>query len=314
MALVADQPGPLAEAGTFSRHVAGAEANVAVGLARLGRRVVYVGRVGSDGFGTAIRRRLQGEGVDVTWLLTDPSGPTGVMLREQRAIGPAQVAYYRSGSAGSRLEAADVDAAIGGGAFTGARWLHLTGITPALSAGAAAAASRALEHARDAGLRISLDLNLRRRLWPDAVAAPVLRALAARVDVVLGSADECAAVTGVSGDPGGLAEALLALGPTVAVLKLGAEGALGLERGGPPVRRPAVPVPLVVDPVGAGDAFCAGFIAAVLDGARLPLALETANACGALAVASRGDMTGLPTQDELARVLDAGEQPDDTVR
>ena len=96
-------PGPLAEAATFERHIAGAEANVAVGLARLGQSVAYIGRVGGDGFGVAIVRRLRGEGVDVGHLTVDTSATTGLMLRERRVLGAAQVVYARTGSAGSRL-------------------------------------------------------------------------------------------------------------------------------------------------------------------------------------------------------------------
>ena len=214
--------------------------------------------------------------------------------------------YYRAGSAASRLAPADVDAAAG--LFTSARWLHLTGITPALSEGARAATLAAVERARASRLTISLDINLRRRLWPDGTAATVLRSLAARVDVVLGSPDEAAVVGGsASDDPAALAQTLLALGPSTAVIKLGAGGSLGQERGGRPVHRSALPVATVVDPVGAGDAFCAGFIDARLGGASLERALDAGNACGAAAVSSLGDLAGLPDQRELARLLAMGD-------
>jgi 2-dehydro-3-deoxygluconokinase len=130
IALVAREAGPLAEATTFERHVAGAEANVAVGLARLGHATAFIGRVGDDGFGTAIRRHLRGEGVDVSMLATDPSAPTGVLVRERRTLGASQVTYLRSGSAGSRLRPDDVASALSSRTLRGARWLHVTGITP----------------------------------------------------------------------------------------------------------------------------------------------------------------------------------------
>lgn len=308
IAFVATTPGPLAEASTFERFVAGAEANVAVGLARLGHSVAFLGRVGADGFGDAIRRRLRGEGVDTRGLVTDPAAPTGLMFRERRALGPAQVIYARRDSAGSRLTAAQVDDAAAAGLFDGARWLHLTGITPALSADARAATGRAIELARAAGLTISLDLNLRRRLWSDSAAAPVLREVAAGVDVILGSADEFVIVappTAADLDPVELARTALRLGPSVAVVKLGAGGALAVTRDAPDdtTTRPAVPLTMVVDPVGAGDAFCAGFIAARLDGMDLGTALATGNACGAAAAAALGDQTGLPDRAELVSIL-----------
>ena len=88
IAFVATTPGPLAEATTFERFVAGAEANVAVGLARLGHSVAFIGRVGADGFGDAVVKRLRGEGVDITHLAIDPDAATGLMFRERRVIGP----------------------------------------------------------------------------------------------------------------------------------------------------------------------------------------------------------------------------------
>jgi 2-dehydro-3-deoxygluconokinase len=242
------------------------------------------------------------------------------MFRERRVLGPAQVVYARRDSAGSRLTPADIDRAAAGGAFDGVRWLHITGITPALSASASAATQRAMTLARASEATISLDLNLRRRLWSDAEAAPILRAFAADVDVVLGSVDELAVLTGLAADddPADLARTATMLGPTIAVVKLGSEGALAIDRDGAdlPVARSGVPLPVVVDPVGAGDAFCAGFIAARLDGADLAAALETANACGAAAAAALGDQTGLPDRAELEAILQASidARAGDTIR
>jgi len=320
VAFVATTPGPLAEATTFERFVAGAEANVAVGLARLGHSVAFIGRVGADGFGEAITRRLRGEGVDIADLAVDPEAPTGLMFRERRVIGPAHVVYARRGSAGSRLTPAEVERAMARHQDPVPRWLHLTGITPALSADAQAATERAIESATAAGLTISLDLNLRRRLWSDEAAAPVLRALAANVDVLLGDPDELAVLTHLTADhdPAELARAALELGPSLAVVKLGAGGALVVDRAAPDdaIVRPALPLPVVVDPVGAGDAFCAGFIAARLDGADLATALEMGNACGAAAASAVGDQTGLPDRAELAAILRAAAdaRSPDTIR
>jgi 2-dehydro-3-deoxygluconokinase len=320
VSLVATRPGPLAEAGAFDRFVAGAEANVAVGLARLGCEAAYIGRVGADGFGEAIRRHLRGEGVDTTQLTTDPHAPTGVMVRERPGLVPAQVLYLRRDSAGSRLTVADIDAAAVAGLLDDARWLHLTGITPAVSASARDATAHAAALGRAAGLTISLDLNLRRRLWSDETAAPVLRGLAAQADVLFGSDDELAVIAGIpptdaaKHDPVALALACLDIGPRVVVAKLGSGGATSVARDEvEAIHRPAVPVATVVDPVGAGDAFCGGFIAARLDGAELAESLEIANACGAAAAAALGDQTGLPSREQVAAIRHAhttGSGPD----
>ena len=312
VALVATSLGPLAEANTFERHVAGAEANVAVGLARLGHRPAFIGRVGADGFGSAIVRRLRGEGVATEYLSVDTSAPTGVLVRERRALGPAEVTYYRSASAGSRVGPDDVEAAAG--LFETARWLHVTGITPALSASAREAVDRAISLARGSGLRVSLDLNLRRKLWSETEAAVVLAALATHADMVIGSLDEVALITqsDPSTDPAEVAARAIALGPSVAVITLGAAGALGLAPGQTPIIEPAIAT-APVDTIGAGDAFVAGFIATMLDGGSLTEALRTGNACGGVAASVIGDQVGLPDRPELDRLL-AATPGDDAVR
>jgi 2-dehydro-3-deoxygluconokinase len=311
---VAADAGPLAEARGFTRHIAGAEANVAVGLARLGHAVAYIGRVGGDGFGTAILRALRGEGIDVRHLTIDDSARTGVMFRERRVLGAMDVVYHRAGSAGSRLTPEDVVRAVDDGVFEGIRWLHLTGITPALSDTARAATTRALEEGRRTGATVSLDVNMRRRLWSDEQAAPLLRDLASRVDVVFGSTDELALIAGadLDSEPEQLVAAVAATGPRTVVVKLGRDGALGRD-GETSTAQPSIAVTDVVDPVGAGDAFCAGFIAGRLDGVDLTTALRMGNACGALAVAASGDQSGLPDRGELARLL-AGTGGPDTLR
>ncbi len=310
--LIADGGRSLADATTFSRHVIGAEANVAVGLARLGRRVAFVGRVGADGFGTAIARRLGGEGVDIRHLTVDPEAPTGLMLRERRALGPSQALYHRRGSAGSRLGVDDVEAAAS--LLRDAQWLHVTGITPALGAGARAAHERALAIATEAGVPISFDVNLRRLLWSDLEAARALAPLVSRANVVLGSPDELAVVAGVDDDGTGTAAATVLHGqgiPTV-IAKLGDRGAVLHDRTGAGLQVAALRVPHVVDPIGAGDAFCAGFLAARLEGLDDPVALRWAVACGAAAVTVDGDMDGMPDRPTLDRLL-AG-SPADIVR
>lgn len=308
VSLVAADSTPLPDVRSLHPHVAGAEANVAVGLARLGHHVAFVGRVGADGFGTRIVRALRGEGVDVGGLSIDPDGPTGVMIRERRGVGPSEVIYHRTGSAGARLGPEDVSLSVARGVFAGAQWLHLTGITPALSDSCRAAVAAALAAGRAAGLTVSLDVNLRRRLWTDAESASVLRDLVARVDVVIADEAEAMLVTGLDGaaGPESLASALVGLGPSLAVVKLGAAGGLALARDGSAVRSDGLPVATVVDPVGAGDAFSAGFIAARVDGADVLTSLAWANACGAASIAVEGDMSGLPTRPQLERLLVAG--------
>jgi 2-dehydro-3-deoxygluconokinase len=244
-----------------------------------------------------VRTVLRGEGVDVSGLSDDPGAPTGALARDRRSFPPCEVVYLRRGSAASHLNADDVAAA--GELIAGARWLHLTGITPALSESCRAAVECALKFARAGGVRVSLDVNLRRRLWSDREAASVLADLAERCDLVIAGEDEAVLLCGAA-DPALLAERF----GVEAVVTHGARGAAGC-RTGELVEVAGIAV-AAVDVVGAGDAFTAGYLDALLDGASLADALRRANACGAVAVSAVGDATGLATRGELERVLAGG--------
>ena len=303
VAMVAAQPGPLAESRQFDAHVAGAEANVLVGLARLGRSTAFLGRVGDDGFGTAILHRLRGEGVDVTGVTVDQAHQTGILARSRAQVGQAELRYYRAGSAGSFLSPADVEQHAA--TVRSARILHVTGITPALSATCAAAVDAAVALSRGAGRMISLDVNYRRRLWDETDARAALLPLASQADVLIAGPEEAMLLIGRNGDGtnADLARGLRALGPRIVVIKAGADGATGIDNDGDPLTFPALSVRGVVDPIGAGDAFTAGLLAAILEGRPLADALRWGNACGAASVASEGDMSGMPTRTELDGLL-----------
>ena len=293
--LVAEQSGPLSEAITFRRHIAGAESNVAVGLARLGHAAGWISRVGDDDFGRAVVLRIRGEGVDTTQVRVDASAPTGVFFRERRDIGPIEVVYYRQGSAASRLSPADLDASY----IAQARYLHLTGITPALSDSCRETVFAATEIARAAGAQVVLDPNYRSKLWSTDDARRVLRDLARHADILLPGADEADLLTGES-DPECAARALAQLGPRAVIVKVGAAGAIALVEG-ELLRAPATALERVVDPIGAGDAFAGGFLAGTLRGMSVGDALALANRCGALAMSAPGDMEALPRWSEASR-------------
>ena len=291
--LLAEQPGPMREATTFRRHIAGAECNVAVGLSRLGHSAGWISRVGDDEFGRAVVFRIRGEGVDTSRVITDPDAPTGLMVRERRDVGPIDLVYYRRGSAASRLSPADLDPAY----IRDAKFLHLTGITPALSESCKQAVFEAAEIARAAGVRVTLDPNYRSKLWNRDEFRRVLRDLAARCDILLPGMDEAELLTGES-DPEAAARDLRGLGPRWVVLKLGAQGALAVaddQR----IQVPALRLERIVDPVGAGDAFAAGFLSGLLRGLDMTDALLLANRCGALAMSAPGDLESLPRRAEV---------------
>ncbi|MGW7348582.1 sugar kinase [Streptomyces sp. NPDC054854] len=290
--LAADRPGPLASGTSLRLGFAGAEATVAIGVSRLGHAASWTGRVGADSAGTMILAGLRGEAVDVTRARVDEAAPTGLMLRERRTPDHTRVTYYRRGLAGARLDPEDIDPEL----IAQARILHVTGITPALGDGPRAAVRRAVELARAAGVTVSLDLNYRARLWTREEAAAELTHLVSRADIVFAGPDEASLVV-PEAEPADMGRTLLDLGPREAVLKLGARGAVAVTRGGEAVQD-ILPVTLV-DPIGAGDAFVAGYLAGLLDGTDLPGRLLLAATCGAFAVAGAGDWEGLPRRAEL---------------
>jgi 2-dehydro-3-deoxygluconokinase len=292
MALVAaPEIGLLRHASTLRLSCGGAESNVAVGVARLGHSVAWIGRVGADEFGVMVRRMLAAEGVGAR-IRVDAAAPTGLMVKYRRTNTVTQVMYYRKGSAGSRLDRSDVDAEL----IRSARVLHLTGITPALSETARDAVDYAVELAGGAGVTVCLDLNYRSKLWPPEQAGPVLADLVARADIVFATEPEARLV--VEGtDAAELGRALAAFGPGQVVIKRGALGAVAVVDG---EVLEVVPYPVTeVDPVGAGDAFAAGYLATLLDGGGPVKRLDTGALAGAFAVTVPGDWEGLPHPADL---------------
>lgn len=283
--------GPLAHARNAELGIGGSESNVAVALRRLGAPVTWIGRIGDDSFGDLVERELRAEGIGLH-VVRDQDAPTGLMVKERRTGTATRVWYYRKGSAGAHFAIGDVPDEVWGAATL----LHVTGITPALSDSAAKATVHYMEHARALGVPVSLDLNYRRALWTIEDARPVYRTLISLADVVFGGPDEAAIAVG-DGTPVELASRLCGSGPTEAVIKLAAAGAYALVDGHP-YRRPAVPV-AVVDSVGAGDGFVAGYLAERLAGRGPEERLQTATAVGAFACTVAGDWEGLPRRDEL---------------
>jgi 2-dehydro-3-deoxygluconokinase len=299
----AEDAGPLAQAGRFRRFSAGAELNVAIGLARLGLRVGYLSRLGSDSFGRFLLDTMAAEGVATALVSVCGGQHTGFMLKARTADGSdPEIEYHRRGSAASGMGPQDLARL----AAVRARHLHLTGITPALSAGCRDLVFDTVRWARSNGLTVSFDPNLRPRLWASgAEMASTLNALAAQCDLVLPGLDEGRRLTGLQ-DAEAIADHYLERGASQVVLKLGPEGAWCASRDGTRQHVPGVPVPRVVDTVGAGDGFAVGVISGMLDGLALPEAAMRGNRIGARVVQFPGDSDGLPTQRELDEAASSG--------
>ncbi|KAA9149123.1 sugar kinase [Amycolatopsis acidicola] len=305
MALLSTPPwGRVTAGAALPAGIGGAESNVAIGLARLGVESCWLSRVGDDALGDFVTREIRAEGVRVL-AERDPDAPTGLMLKEMRAGKPRRVRYYRRGSAFSKMSTVDESV------ITSAGLVHLTGITPALGRGPAKLVEHVMELAHGASVPVSFDVNHRATLWDAEEAAPVLARLVAAADIVFAGPEEAALV--LSREPGGddfaageeLARALAATGPRTVVVKLGALGALSLCNG--EIHRGRASAVDVVDPVGAGDAFVAGYLSGVVAGASVPESVRLGNAAGAAVCAMPGDWEGFPVKEELGPVTGEGE-------
>jgi 2-dehydro-3-deoxygluconokinase len=270
---------PLEEATAFRLDVGGAESNVASHLARAGVPAAWAGAVGDDALGRRLTATLAGRGVDTSLVRIDPDAPTGVYFKDPGAEG-TRVLYYRAGSAASRL----------GPAFAAelplpdAPLVHLSGITAALSGSCRALVDEVIAVRAGHGLPVSFDVNYRPALWDPADAAPVLLDLARRCDVVFVGRDEAATLWGTA-----TAAEVRALvgGRSTLVVKDGAIGAHAF-RDGEAAHVPAERV-AVVEPVGAGDAFAAGYLAATLAGAPAADALARGHRFAAAALGTTTD-------------------------
>ena len=294
----ADDPGALVDASRFTKRIAGAETNVAIGLARLGARVAWVSRVGADSFGAHVLATLRGHGVNCDHVRVDPERGTGFMLKGRAEHGedPA-IEYHRRGSAASRLSPGDFDE----GLLRSARHLHVTGVSVALSDTCADLVERAMRFMRDNGRSVSFDPNLRPRLWPSAQQMiERINHFAALATWVLPGLVEGRLLTGRT-TPEEVAAYYLDRGASAVVLKCGADGAT-FHTATESAAIPGIAVKHVVDTVGAGDGFAAGVIGARLEGRSWHEAVTRGNAIGACVIQSAGDVEGLPDREGLRRL------------
>lgn len=294
--LVADQPGPIENATGFHKRTAGAETNVAIGLSRLGLKVGWASRLGTDSMGRALLATMQAEGIDCSHVISDPAQRTGFQFKGRVTDGSdPPVEYHRKGSAASHMGPADVDEAW----LRSARHLHATGVFAAISDTSLQAALKSMEVMRAAGRTISFDPNLRPTLWASTdTMRHWINELAARADWVLPGIEEGLLLTGQA-TPEGVARFYRERGAKLVVVKLGAQGAYYDSDAAGTGRVDGFPVAQVVDTVGAGDGFAVGVISALLEGRPVAEAVRRGAWIGARAVQVLGDTEGLPTRAQL---------------
>ncbi|MEC0227666.1 sugar kinase [Paenibacillus alba] len=298
---------PLQYENQYFRQMAGAESNVAIGVSRLGHSVGWFSKLGNDPFGEFIYKTMQGEGVDVSRCQYSNEAPTGLFFKEKRNAGDVRIYYYRQHSAASMLQPYDLDEDY----MKRARYLHITGITPALSKSCRETVFAAIEIASSNGVKIVFDPNLRLKLWAEDEAKRVLSDIAGKSDIILPGIDEGMFLTGENTREA-IAARLSKDGKTV-IMKLGKEGAF-YQNANENGAVSGFAVQEVVDPVGAGDGFSAGIISGLLRDEPLSMVVKRANAIGALVVGVNGDSEGLPKNEEVERFMSRSSSVQDVIR
>ena len=280
----------------------GDTSNAAIAAARAGARVGYLSRLGQDHWGHLLMQLWAREGVDTRGVLRDAQAPSGVYFVSHDARGH-HFSYARAGSAASRMQASDVQAHWA--ALIGqSRWLHLSGISLAISPSASDAAFAAMHAAREQGTRIAFDSNLRLSLWPIDRARTCISEAVRLCDLFLPSMDDMVALTGLQ-SPDEVLDWSHAHGAQQVVLKLGAEGAIVsavMSHGAQ--RTPIAPQRVqALDATGAGDCFAGNLLARLCRGDDLATAARYANAAAALSVQGRGAVDPLPTPEAVQALL-----------
>ena len=289
------RPGRLSCSRTLHLGIGGAESNVAISLVRLGVTAGWISALGQDELGDLVLNTVRGEGVDCSHVRR-MAAPTGLYLRDESGSGQVRAFYYRSGSAASRMGPEQLSE----DGFRGAKVLHLTGITMALSSGCAELVRAAAAMARRCGVKVSLDVNYRSKLWSAAQARAAIDALLPGVDILFAGDDEAQLLWGEAG--GEWLARMAAAGPAEVILKRGAQGALGWDAGRI-LDAAGMAVP-VRDTVGAGDAFAAGYLAARTWNLDVTQRLRYGNAMGAFTVTTFGDYENAPRREELEAFME----------
>ncbi|MBS4219091.1 sugar kinase [Bacillus sp. FJAT-49711] len=279
----------------FIKSHGGAESNFAIGIARLGHSVGWFGSLGDDPFGRYIFKSIRGEGVDVTRVEFTNQAPTGFMLRE-RVAGQTSVYYYRHNSAASKIVPENIDEDY----IKQASILHITGITCAISETAKNTVFEAVNIAKRNGVKVSFDPNIRLKLWSLEEARSVILPLAEEVDYFLPGMDELMLLYETN-NPEKIFARLTKLN-AVSIVKGGKKEAFLIENG-KIASFPYVRVDHIVDPIGAGDGFCAGFISGLLKGFDHTDSVRYANLVGSLIIQAEGDWEGIPNWQQLQAII-----------
>lgn len=281
--------------GRFLAGFGGDTSNAIIAAARLGARTAYVSRLGDDMFGHALAGLWQREGVDASTMEFDPDAPTGLYFVTHSDKGHA-FHYRRKGSAASLMTPADVPVEL----LKGSRFLHVSGISLAISASAEETVRFAVQVMKSSGGLVSFDTNFRPRLWPAERARQSIDRLASKSDILKTSIEDSEALLGVS-DPEIIARHYVGLGSKIVLVTMGAAGVLAMRRE-ERLRIPAFNL-ASVDATGAGDAFTGALLAELCRGEAFREAVRFANAAAALSTLGYGAIEPLPTRAAVENFL-----------
>jgi len=293
-----EENGAIRYARKFSSRCAGAETNALIGLAHLGHKTGWISRIGNDELGEFIITAIRGEGVDTSMVTRDLSAPTGIFFKGVVNEKDVRMYYYRKGSAASKMTCDNIDKQY----ISQAKYLLITGITPALSQTCYESIFYAVEIAKENGVKVVFDPNIRYKLWDSTYARETILKLSSMADIVLPGLSEGQFIFGDK-DYKSIARDFINNGASQVIIKLGEKGAYYLSSNNDEGLVPGVKIKNVVDPVGAGDGFAAGVLSGLLDGLSLSESVSIGCAIGAIVTTVNGDIEGLPDRDTLKNYM-----------
>lgn len=293
VAMCPKEKGPILFCNTFERKIGGAELNVAIGCARLGLKSGWISRLGQDDFGKHILKTVRGEGIDTSQIELVEGYQTSVYFREVMANGDSRSFYYRENSPTSTMTAESLDENY----FRNSKVLHITGVFPSINDNNKEILLKAVELAKKNNLLISFDPNIRLKMWAKSQAREFINKFLSEVDILLVGDEEISILIDEE-DTNEAIKKFHDMGIDKVVVKRGAKGAIGSD-GSNIYDVAAIKPKALIDTVGAGDGFAAGFLSAYLKGDSFEESIEFANAVGSLVVGIEGDNEGLPYYEDV---------------
>jgi len=293
IAMCPKQKGPIIFCNTFERKLGGAELNVAIGCARLGIQSGWISRLGNDDFGKYILKTTRGEGIDISEVKLVDEYPTSVYFREVLADGSSRSFYYREKSPTSTMRSEELNEEY----IKQAKILHITGVFPSITKNNQEIILEAVKLAKKHKLTVSFDPNIRLKMWTKEEAKAYIEKILPHVDILLIGDEEIEILLGDTTIEDAI-KTFHECGIEKVIVKKGAKGAIASD-GKNVYEVDAIKPKALVDTVGAGDGFAAGFLTSVIKGKTLEECVKFANAVGSLVVGVEGDNEGLPFYDDV---------------